>query len=108
MSNKSTLNPIAAALGVTFAVAFAASPIVSASENPFSLTEFSNGYLVAEAGEGKCGEGKCGAAESESEKASEGKCGEGKCGGDKPREAQPSDEKSGEGKCGEGKCGSQA
>ena len=60
MSNKPILKPITATFAATFAVALVASPIASASENPFSLTEFSNGYMVAEAGEGKCGEGKCG------------------------------------------------
>ena len=93
MSKKSTLKPIAAALGTTFAVSLLASPIANAAENPFAMTELQNGYMVAEHhGEGKCGEGKCG------EKEGEGKCGEkegeGKCG-----------EKEGEGKCGEGKCG---
>lgn len=80
--SKKTLKPIAAALGTTFVVSLATSPIVQAEENPFALNDLSSGYMVAE--EGKCGEGKCG------EKEGEGKCGE---------------EKEGEGKCGEGKCG---
>jgi len=89
MSTKSNLS-IAAA--TTFAVSLAASPLASAAENPFELTEFSSGYMVAE-GEGNCGEGKCGEGKGEGE----GNCGEGKCGeGDKGE---------GEGKCGEGKCG---
>lgn len=95
MSTKSNLS-IAAA--TTFAVSLAASPLASAAENPFSMTEYSSGYMVADAHEGNCGEkegeGKCG------EKDSEGKCGEkgegeGKCG----------EKDEGEGKCGEGKCG---
>ena len=90
MSKKMTLKPIAAALGTTFIVSLASSPIANANENPFSLSVFNSGYEVAEHGEGKCGEGKCG-----DKKKEEGKCGEGKC-GDKKKE---------EGKCGEGKCG---
>jgi uncharacterized low-complexity protein len=89
MSKETTLKPLAAALGTTFAVSLSLSPIANAADNPFSMTELSRGgYMVADAhgGEGKCGEGKCG----------EGKCGEGKCGEDKEE---------GEGKCGEGKCG---
>jgi len=109
MSKKTTLKPIAAALGTTFAVSLAASPVANAAENPFSMTELSNGgYMVAgEHGEGKCGEGKgkCG-----DKKKGEGKCGEGKC-GDKKKgegkcgEGKCGDKKKGEGKCGEGKCG---
>lgn len=95
MSNKLTLKPVVAALGTTFAVSLAAIPVVNADENPFQMTELSNGgYMVAGAdtegscGEGKCGEGKCGetAPEGGDDKGGEGKCGEGKCG---------------EGKCGE-------
>ncbi len=106
MSKKTTLKPIAAALGTTFVVSLAASPIANAAENPFSMNQFDSGYMVAEGncGEGKCGdkkegEGSCGdkkdAEGSCGEKKAEGKCGEGKC-GDKQKE---------EGKCGEGKCG---
>jgi hypothetical protein len=90
--SKKTLKPIVAALGTTFVVSLATSPIVLAGENPFALNDLSSGYMVAE--EGSCGEkegeGKCG------EKEGEGHCGEekgdheGKCGG----------EKEGEGKCG--------
>jgi len=96
MSKKTTLKPIAVALGTTFAVSLAASPVVNAAENPFSMTELPNGYMVAgEHGEGKCGEGKCGDKKKGEGKCGEGKCGEGKCG----------DKKKSEGKCGEGKCG---
>jgi len=52
-----------AALGTTFVVALAASPIANAADNPFSLTEISSGYMVADQDEGKCGEGKCGGNE---------------------------------------------
>ena len=61
MSNKVSLKPIAAALGTTFAVSLAISPMANASENPFSMNELSSGYMLAgDAAEGKCGEGKCG------------------------------------------------
>jgi uncharacterized low-complexity protein len=98
MSNN-TLKPIAAAIGTTFAVSLALSPVAGAAENPFALTELSGGYMVADShAEGSCGEnkaegeGKCGEKKAEGE----GKCGEGKCG--EKRAAH-------EGKCGEGKCG---
>ena len=95
MAKNMKLKPVAVTLGTTFAVTLAASPLASASENPFSVTTFESGYMVAGDAEGKCGEGKCGG-----DKEAEGKCGgdkeaEGKCGGDKEAE----------GKCGEGKCG---
>jgi uncharacterized low-complexity protein len=103
MSKKHSLKPLAAAIGTTFVVSLAGAPLAGATENPFALSEFSNGgYMLAE--EGKCGEGKCGGekkgeeatgggdeAAGEGEGEGEGeKSGEGKCGG----------EKSGEGKCG--------
>jgi uncharacterized low-complexity protein len=98
MSDIKKLNPLAVALGTTFAISLSASPIVNAADNPFSATQLSNGYMVADAHEGKCGEGKCG-----DKKKEEGKCGEGKC-GDKKAEGSCGDKKE-EGKCGEGKCG---
>jgi uncharacterized low-complexity protein len=105
MSNKNQLKPIAMALGTAFATSLAGSNVASADQNPFSMTELSSGYMVADNHEGKCGamkgeaEGKCGAQKS----AEEGKCGamkgeaEGKCGAAKKAVK--------EGKCGEGKCG---
>ncbi len=87
MSKRIQLKPLAAAIGTTFAVSLAVSPVANAADNPFGMTQYENGYMVAE---GKCGEGKCG-----DKKEAEGKCGEGKCG----------DKKEAEGKCGEGKCG---
>ena len=98
MLKKRTLKPVAAVLGTTFAVALAASPIANAANNPFSLTEISTGYIVADQAEGKCGEGKCGEGKAKNKKESEGKS----------RVAKDGDKKSGEGKCGEGKCGGQA
>ena len=101
MQKKRTLKPIAAALGTTFAVALTASPVASAGENPFELSEFASGYMVAGDHEGACGEGKCGGDKAEGEGACGGDKaeGEGACGGDKAE---------GEGKCGEGKCGGAA
>ena len=48
------INPIAAAIGTTFIMSVAASPVVNATENPFGLNELSSGYMVAEE-TGKCG-----------------------------------------------------
>ena len=90
---KKTLKPIATALGTTFVITLAASPIAQATENPFTMNELSSGYMVADA-EGKCGEnkdegeGKCG-DKGEMKDESEGKCGDK---GDKKDES--------EGKCG--------
>ncbi len=103
MLKKRTLKPVAAALGTTFIVAFTAFPVAKAAENPFSLTEISSGYMVADKAEGKCGEGKCGGG-----KATDKKEAEGKCGGEKSHKAKDGGKKSSEGKCGEGKCGGQA
>ena len=107
MSRKSTLTPIAAAMGTTFAVSLAVSPIVNAAENPFTLNELSNGYMVADHdAEGKCGDMNEAEGNRDEEKAAEAKCGnkmdpEGKCGEGKCGEKR----KTHEGKCGEGKCG---
>ena len=98
MLKKRTLKPVAAVLGTTFAVALAASPIANAANNPFSLTEISSGYMVADQAEGKCGEGKCGEGKAKEKKESKGKS----------RVAKDGDKKSDEGKCGEAKCGGQA
>jgi len=93
MSKKSTMKPLAAAMGAAFVTSLATAPVANAAENPFAMSELSSGYMVASSHiEGKCGEGKCGGAKA----TKEGKCGEGKCGGAKATK---------EGKCGEGKCG---
>ena len=92
MSKKSVMKPLSVALGAAFVTSLAGTSVANAAENPFSMSELSSGYMVADNHEGKCGEGKCGGKKEE-----EGKCGEGKCGGDKA--------KAEEGKCGEGKCG---
>jgi uncharacterized low-complexity protein len=99
---KYKLSPIASALSITLAATLAAAPIAQADQNPFGVSEMSDGYMLAGA-EGQCGEGKCGgdmkkAKDKEGkhdnmEKDKEGKCGEMK------------EDKDKEGKCGEGKCG---
>jgi uncharacterized low-complexity protein len=88
MSHKSTLKPLAVAMGAAFVTSLACTPVANAAENPFAMTELTSGYMVADSKmEGKCGgdkkgheEGKCGGDKKGHE---EGKCGEGKCGGDK-------------------------
>jgi uncharacterized low-complexity protein len=110
MSQESTKKPLSIAIGAAFATSLAAAPIANAADNPFTMSELSSGYMVADSHmEGKCGEGKCG----ENKKMEEGKCGEnkkmeeGKCGGDKTmKEGKCGGDKTmKEGKCGEGKCG---
>lgn len=110
MSKTLTRKALATAVGGAFIASMAASPIASAAENPFSMTELSSGYMVAEKGkEGQCGEGKCGGkmekkvkegncGGKEMGKGKEGQCGEGKCGADKKGA-----KKAMEGSCGEGK-----
>jgi uncharacterized low-complexity protein len=94
---------------LSFLFFLAASPMVSAAENPFGMTDATDTMQLAgkdkegKCAEGKCGEGKCG--DSMRKDAKEGKCGQGKCG--------DSMKKSDQGKCGgagmeekkEAKCG---
>ena len=97
--SKKILTPIAAALGTTFVISLATSPVVQAAGNPFVLNDLPSGYMVA-AEEGKCGEGKCGEGKAKGaskDEHAEGKCGEGKAEGDSGAKTE------GEGKCGEGK-----
>jgi uncharacterized low-complexity protein len=109
MSDKSTIKPLAIAVGAALATSLASTTVVNAAENPFAMSELSSGYMVADAAEGKCGEGKCG---GDKKAAEEGKCGEGKCGGDKKAAEEGAAKTTEEGKCGgdkkaagEGKCG---
>ncbi len=103
MSSKTSLKPLATAIGATLVASMAGVTVANADQNPFGLTQLSSGYMVADMAEGKCGEGKkmegkCGEGKMEGKKM-EGKCGEGKCGANKMKG------KAKEGKCGEGKCG---
>ena len=53
---KFKVNSRAALLGTSFAVSLAAGPLVSASDNPFGLTELRGGFTVAAAEESRqCG-----------------------------------------------------
>lgn len=63
---KFRVNSTAAIIGTSFAVSLAASSVALAADNPFSLTELSGGFTVAEADAEKSRQ--CGAF----------------CGGDKP------------------------
>ena len=111
MSKSTLMNPLALAMGAAFVTSLAGASVANATENPFGMTELSNGYTVAESNmkEGKCGakhvkekEGKCGGSMSKDtmkEGMSKDKMKEGKCGGEKAKKIKK------EGKCGEGKCG---
>ena len=104
MSNKTVMTPLSVALGAAFVTSLAGTSVANAAENPFAMTELSNGYMVAEQHEGKCGGAKT--EEGEAMKEGEGKCG----GAMKTEEAEAEGhegkvEKEAEGKCGEGKCG---
>jgi uncharacterized low-complexity protein len=102
--SKTTIKPVAAAVGFALVGSLAVANLASAADNPFGASQLNQGYLqVAEAEKAK-GEGKCGGATMtpEAKKAAEGKCGEGKCGAAGKAAAE---KKAGEGKCGEGKCG---
>ncbi|MGB5451999.1 MAG: low-complexity protein [Sedimenticolaceae bacterium] len=110
--SKTTMKPVAAAIGAAFVGSMMLAGSASAASNPFGLSELNGGYAQIAGNEGKCGgsmstdkpaEGKCGGS-----KPAEGKCGgsmstekaaEGKCGGSMPTD------KPAEGKCGAGKCG---
>lgn len=109
MVKNSELKTVAALLGTTFAVTLAIAPIANAAENPFGITQFQSGYMVA-GEEGKCGgnkgaEGKCGGEKAAGDKAAEGKCGGEKAAGDKDAEGKCGGEKATGDKAAEGKCG---
>lgn len=110
MSKEKNRTPISAIIGTTFAVSLLVGSAANATENPFSLSDPSASYTVAESHEeGSCGEGKCGddkeakgkkedcCGDKKGEKKAEGSCGEGSCGDGAKKEE--------EGKCGEGRCG---
>jgi len=63
MKNK---KPMVAAIGTTFAISLAASPLVNATENPFSMYDLSRGFMVSGAqDEGRqCGTFCAGVTES--------------------------------------------
>jgi len=105
--NKSIIT----AISFLFVVAF--SPITSAAENPFGMSNIDTQQIHVAGKDGKCGEGKCGGEKKSAKcgegkcgdgKKKEGKCGEGKCGDGKKKEGKCGGEKK-KSKCGEGKCG---
>ena len=112
MSNKTTLKPVAVALGALFVGSLANTSVANAADNPFGMTELSSGYMVADMKEGKCGAGM-----KKDAKMKEGKCGEGmkdkamkmkkegKCGAGMKGKMMDKEKMKKEGKCGEGKCG---
>lgn len=93
----------AATLTLALTAATGSVGIAHATDNPFTISQLSQGYMVAAATgkvqDGKCGEGKCGGAKeikpkegkatggetgsAKEIKVKEAKCGEGKCGGKK-------------------------
>ena len=75
MSKKSSIKPLAFALGAAFATTLSSTAVVNAASNPFEMTELSGGYLVTAAAEGKCGGNK---ANEKSD--AEAKCGANKAG----------------------------
>lgn len=89
MYKKTSMKPLAVAMGAAVATSLAGTPVANAAENPFAMTELSAGYMVAENTPAQMpAEGKCGAGM----KMEEGKCGgmkmgEGKCGGMKMMDA---------------------
>ncbi len=95
MAKKHTPKALAAAIGATFIASMAASPVVSADQNPFAMTPLSSGYQVA----GK--DGNCGGMKKD------GKMKDGNCGGMKKHGKMKDGKMKGkkEGQCGEGKCG---
>ena len=56
--------------GALFVLLLGLSSVSNADNNPFTLTDQSEGFMVADGHEGKCGEGKCG-----DKTKAEGKCG---------------------------------
>ena len=104
MVKNSELKTVAALLGTTFAVTLAIAPIANAAENPFGITQFQSGYMVA-GEEGKCGGEKAAGKKAAGDKDAEGKCGGEKAAGDKDAEGKCGGEKAAGDKDAEGKCG---
>ena len=100
---------------LSFLFFMAASPLTSAAENPFGMSDKSGTHMqvagkcgdsMKESASGtkmkkdKCGEGKCGGSDKKKDK-----CGEGKCGGSDKKKGKSADKAKKKDKCGEGKCG---
>ncbi len=95
MQKKPELKTVAAALSAGFAVSLTAAATAQAADNPFAVTQFESGYMVAaEGGCGSHGEGACGGGSEETKADGADKD------GDKAAEGSCGSSKSGEGKCG--------
>ncbi|HCA27728.1 MAG TPA: hypothetical protein DEP05_08855 [Betaproteobacteria bacterium] len=61
---NTTKTAFALAIGAAFTASLALTEAARAADNPFSMQNLSQGYLLANAAgkikDGKCGEGKCG------------------------------------------------
>ena len=103
--NKSLIS----ALSFLFLVSI--SPVASAAENPFGMTDQSVQQLqLASNDDSKCGKGKCCDSKKcdASKKCGDGmKCGQGKCGDSKKCGDGKGKDEDDKGKCGKGKCGGQ-
>jgi uncharacterized low-complexity protein len=87
MRNNIPVKPLAALIGSALAASLVSMPAANADENPFSMTQLSSGYMIADA-EGKCGEkkteeGNCGEKKAHEGDSGESKHHEGSCGGQK-------------------------
>ena len=88
MSEKTTLKPLAVAMGAAFVTSLAGTGIANAADNPFAMSDLSSGYMVAES-EAKGKEGNCGGKMKSGEMMEPGegmggemrKAHEGNCGG---------------------------
>ena len=74
MSEKKRLKQIGTALGTTFAMLFIASPLVTASDNPFEITEISSGYMLAAGSCGTSSDDDEGSEDPCDDEGSEGSC----------------------------------
>jgi hypothetical protein len=95
MSSKIFPRAISIAVGGTLAAGMAIAPSAYADQNPFSVTELSAGYLLAEnAPEAQCGGAKAEKMSEMKKDAAEANCGakkepaESKCGAKEPAEAK--------------------
>ena len=116
MTKKTSLKPIAVALGTSFAISVAQMPQAAAAEQIFGLNELSGGYMVAYGGGG--GRFTTVPSKGYGEEERKRACAGGACGGcatgssaaaSKATEAKSSSagstEKKADGKCAAGKCG---
>ncbi len=83
MRKNIPVKPLVALIGSALAASLVSMPAANADENPFSMTQLSSGYMIADAegnsGEKKEAEGNCGENKVKEEKKK--KHGEGHCAG---------------------------